>query len=76
MVNSPTFVGRARRSESRFCADLGCPEGFGGGWGVHEALEGFVTNRACLHFAHRVAGGRRFDPLGRGKSCGRLIRGG
>ena len=29
MVNSPTFVGRARRSKSRFRAESAAPEGFG-----------------------------------------------
>jgi len=43
MVNSPTFVGRARRSESRFHNDFAARRGRGGGWGVSEGLEGFAT---------------------------------
>jgi hypothetical protein len=43
MVNSPTFVGRARRSESRFQSDFAAQRGCGGRLGVSEAAEGFVT---------------------------------
>jgi hypothetical protein len=45
MVNPPTFLGRARRSESRFHNDLAAQRGWGGG-GVSEAVEGFVTSLA------------------------------
>lgn len=45
MVNSPTFVGRARRSESRFHNDFAAGRGWGG-WGGFEAVEGFVTSLA------------------------------
>jgi hypothetical protein len=27
---------------------FGCPEGFGGGWGVSEAVEAFVTSLAAV----------------------------
>lgn len=35
MVNSPTFVGRGRRSESRFHSDLAA----GRGWGAAGAFQ-------------------------------------
>lgn len=43
MVNSPTFVGRARRSESRFHNDLAARRGGAVGRNVSEAVEGLVT---------------------------------
>ncbi len=45
MVNPPTFVGRARRSESRFHNDFAAGR-VRGGWSVSEAVEGFVTSLA------------------------------
>lgn len=45
MVDSPTFVGRARRSECRFHSDFAAG-GVWACWSVSEALEGFVTSLA------------------------------
>jgi len=47
MVNSLTFVGRARRSESRFHDDFAARRVLGG-WGVSEAVEAFVTTLAAV----------------------------
>jgi len=46
MVNSPTLVRRAPRSESRFHNDF-ATRGVSVGWGVSEAVEGFVTSLAA-----------------------------
>ncbi len=45
MVNGRGIVGRTRRSESRFHSDFAARRGWGG-YGVSEAVEGFVTSLA------------------------------
>jgi hypothetical protein len=51
MVNSPTFVGRARRSESRFHSDFAAGRGWGrlgrftGVGGVCDQLRGWLAQQ-------------------------------